>query len=331
MRFGSNRWLSKLIGTRRRSGELVGLFMRTPTKRSESAKPTLAAVTTFGSNPGRLLMKSFVPRVLPKNPALVVVLHGCGQSPESLDGAAGFSKLARERGFVLLFPEQRWGNNPQRCFNWFRPSAVARDRGELMSIRQMVDHVVARNHIDKKRIFVAGLSAGGAMTAALVATYPALFAGAAIIAGMPFGSARDAVSAFRAMKAGAKAPPDGWGEPIKAITSGHAEWPPISIWQGTSDSVVSARNADASVDQWLSVHDIPRDNVRADKTTWGVLQSWRVAGRVAVSLYTINGMGHGLPIRPRAGSKAGSGDPHVLPADISAPVELMRLWGLRRR
>src|SRR6185312_12587651 len=117
---------------------------------------------------------------LANKPALVVVLHGCRQTPESMDAASGFSKLAKDRGFILLYPEQTHSNNPQKCFNWFRPSEVARDRGELLSIKQMVEHAVKRHRADRARVYVVGLSAGGAMTGALIANYPDMFAGAAI-------------------------------------------------------------------------------------------------------------------------------------------------------
>lgn len=157
---------------------------------ARSPKQNLDSTLKFGSNPGGLRMKTFVPPgLLPKSP-LVVVLHGCRQTPESLDAAAGFTRLAKARGFVTLFPEQTKSNNPQGCFNWFRPSAVARDRGELLSIRQMIEQACKRHRVDRSRIFVVGLSAGAAMAAALVANYPELFAGAAMVAGNRLASIR---------------------------------------------------------------------------------------------------------------------------------------------
>ncbi|MBB4212859.1 polyhydroxybutyrate depolymerase [Rhizobium sp. BK212] len=307
---------------------------RRKTKRStpRPAKPILVETTAFGSNPGRLVMKSFVPTSrLPKNPALVVLLHGCHQTPESLDAAAGFSKLAKERGFVLLYPQQKRANNSQDCFNWFRPSAVARDRGEVRSIKQMIEHLCERHRIDRSRIFIAGLSAGGAMTGALVAIYPSLFAGAAIIAGMPFGSVRDAMSALRAMKSGATPPPGGWGRPIAEISPEVRAWPPITIWQGMEDRVVKPANALACVAQWLEVQGIVESSGRLEKKPWGSLQSWKVTGERKVALYSVSNMGHGLPIKKsKSVITPRSADPYVIPADISAPAEMMRLWGLSR-
>lgn len=148
MKLGFTRSLTRLVKTQRKAIRLLekkwSPVRRTP---SRPERPTLQTVSAFGSNQGRLVMKSDVPTNLPHKPALVVVLHGCRQTPESLDGTSGFSKLAKDRGFVLLYPEQTNSNNPQRCFNWFRPSEVARDRGELLSIKQMIDHaLLSRRH-----------------------------------------------------------------------------------------------------------------------------------------------------------------------------------------
>ena len=276
-------------------------------------------------------MKSFVPTTLPKNPPLVVVLHGRGQTPESLDAATGFSRLARARGFVLLYPEQVKSNNSQRCFNWFRPSAVARDRGELLSVKQMIEHASKLTSVDRNRVFIVGLSAGGAMTAVLAAAYPDLFAGAAIVAGMPVGAVRDAMSALRAMKSGVPTPAEGWGSRINEISPGRRSWPPISIWQGTADRVVNPTNADASIDQWLEAMSIDRNSGRVQKKTWGELHSWQAGQGSLVSFYRIAGMGHGLPVKTRGGVAPSPRDPFVRPTGVSAPLELMRSWGLSRR
>ncbi len=139
--------LSRYLKSRNKFARLVAKALSTPApKRTKprsnrsGRKTILAEVTGFGSNPGRLIMKLYAPGQASANPPLVVVLHGCGQTAESLDAASGFSTLARKRGFILLYPEQTEGNNARRCFNWFRPSAVARDRGELMSVHQMIEH-----------------------------------------------------------------------------------------------------------------------------------------------------------------------------------------------
>jgi len=108
--------------------------------RARSVTPRkLVEIDGFGSNPGRLAMHFYRPSQLPARAPLVVVLHGCLQTAQGFDDASGFARLAAERRFAVLYPQQTHSNNPNLCFNWFRPSAVARDRGELLSIRQMID------------------------------------------------------------------------------------------------------------------------------------------------------------------------------------------------
>src|SRR5207248_10109719 len=132
------------------------------------------------SNPGALRMWTYVPKPLQSSPPLVVVLHGCTQSAASYVNGAGWASLADEHGFVLLAPEQQQVNNHKSCFTWFQPGDIARGKGEALSIRQMIDRAVHDHNLDPSRIFVTGLSAGGAMTSVMLATYPEIFAGGAI-------------------------------------------------------------------------------------------------------------------------------------------------------
>ncbi|MDM9623293.1 polyhydroxybutyrate depolymerase [Rhizobium sp. AC44/96] len=332
MRPAIHKSLRKSFRVHRSISKLVNAMLGPSGHKSPpSRRTTLQTIAMCESNPAGLVMKLFAPTKLRKKPPLVVVPHGCNQTPESLDAASGFSRYATERGFVLLYPQQTGSNNPNGCFNWFRPSAVARDRGEVLSIRQMIEQACSRYGVDRRRVFIVGLSAGGAMTAALVAHYPALFAGAAIVAGMPFGSVRDAMSALRAMKSGAPVPVAGWGSLVEDLSDQGSSWPPMSIWQGTGDKVVNPRNAEANVAQWLEAAGMDRSLGRVERKAWGELHIWEVAKKRKVSLYLISGMGHALPIKTRSnGASRRFRDPFVRSAGISAPVELMRLWGLTR-
>jgi poly(hydroxyalkanoate) depolymerase family esterase len=100
-------------------------------------------------------------------------------------------------GFALLLPEQQRTNNPNGCFNWFQTGDIERGHGEALSIRQMVSKMVSDHGIDPARVFVTGLSAGGAMTSVMLATYPEVFAGGAIIAGLPYGAANNVQQGVR--------------------------------------------------------------------------------------------------------------------------------------
>jgi poly(hydroxyalkanoate) depolymerase family esterase len=133
----------------------------------------LTETTGFGTNPGDLKMFSYLPgdqRARQKLP-LVVVLHGCTQNAAGYDTGAGWSTLAARYGFALLMPEQKASNNGNTCFNWFNPDDITRGSGEALSIRQMIARMTRDHAIDGKRIFITGLSAGGAMTAVMLATY----------------------------------------------------------------------------------------------------------------------------------------------------------------
>jgi poly(hydroxyalkanoate) depolymerase family esterase len=109
------------------------------------------------------------------------------------------STLADRYGFALLLPEQQPSNNPNGCFNWFLPGDTRRGGGEALSIRQMIEKIVIDKNIDRRRIFITGLPAGGAMTSAMLVSYPEVFAGGAIIAGLPYGAASNAQQAFESM------------------------------------------------------------------------------------------------------------------------------------
>ena len=129
---------------------------------------------------------------------------------------------------------------------------------------------------------------------------------------------------------GATPPPGGWGKPVTELTPQATSWPALTVWQGMDDRIVNRTNALACVAQWLEVRGIDESRGRLEEKPWGRLQSWKVAGELKVALYLVRNIGHGLPIKKRTTSTRRSEDPFVLPAEISAPAELMRLWGLAK-
>src|SRR5215207_11760807 len=144
-------------------------------RRPSGGTGRLRTVEGFGFNPGRLALYAYVPAGMGKGAPLVVVLHGCTQTAASYDEGSGWSRLADEHGFAVAFPEQRSENNGKLCFNWFDPRHTERGRGEAQSIAQMIEHMVVAHGLDGSRIYITGLSAGGAMTSVMLATYPELF------------------------------------------------------------------------------------------------------------------------------------------------------------
>ena len=125
---------------------------------------------------------------MPPKAPLVIALHGCSQTSDEYDHGTGWSSLADSLGFAVVYPQQQPANNPKNCFSWFLPGDIARGHGEALSIREMVEHAIATFAADRRKVFVTGLSAGGAMASVMLATYPEVFAGGAIIAGLPMGA-----------------------------------------------------------------------------------------------------------------------------------------------
>ncbi|MDO9415719.1 MAG: PHB depolymerase family esterase [Pararhizobium sp.] len=306
---------------------------RAPIKKAAATAERLQEVASFGTNPGRLRMLRYVPPALPRRSPLVVVLHGCHQSAEEYDHHSGWSTLARERGFALVYAEQTRSNNGNLCFNWFRPSNVTRDRGEVMSIRQMIGKMATAHAIDKKRIFITGLSAGGAMTASMLAAYPELFAGGGIIAGLPHGAARDVSRALDAMNAAPIRTPEEWGNLVRAASPSLAHRPTVSIWHGTKDRTVSISNARALLDQWLDIYNLDATAFVETTVDGHARRVWLdKKGRPVIELTLIDGMGHGTPLRPRAASRPRADTPgrFMLDAGISSTTQLAKTWGLRK-
>ena len=288
----------------------------------------LRPLIEFGTNPGQLRGFVHVPETLPARPALVVVLHGCTQTAAAYDAGSGWSRLADRHGFIVLFPEQQRANNPNLCFNWFAPADTRRDGGEAASIRQMVAKVAEDHDVDPARIFVTGLSAGGAMTSALLATYPDVFAGGAIIAGLPHGSAGTVGQALERMRSHGRIDREMLGDAVRRASDHHGPWPIVSIWHGGADTTVHPDNADAIRAQWQAVHSI--DGAPAESDASGTIRHrvWRdAAGRAVIEDYALADMGHGTPLDPRGDGGEVAG-PHMLDMGISSTRRIAAFWGL---
>ncbi len=296
----------------------------------DSEDNALVEVTGFGSNPGNLRMLTYVPPGLPAGAPLVVLLHGCTQSGASFDRGSGWSTVAARHGFALLLPQQGFKNNPLRCFNWFRPEDTTRDSGEVKSIREMVERMLADHGLDRKRVFVTGLSSGGAMTAALLATYPEVFAGGAVQAGVPYGAATGLQDAFAAMFEGRDLEPRAWGDLVRAASTHAGPWPRVSIWHGDADTSVKPANADALAMQWTDVHGIGYGTVRESRVGDHLRRSWHAPdGDVRVESYTIAGMAHGAALATGSGDdRCGTAAPFFCDVGLSSTHQIARFWGL---
>ena len=290
----------------------------------------LDEVQDFGPNPGNLRMLRYVPKELSSKPALLVVLHGCTQTAADYDRGAGWSTLADRYGFVLLFPEQQRANNPNGCFNWFRPSDVRRGQGEVASIRQMIERCVRDYGVDLNRIFITGLSAGGAMASAMLACYPEVFAGGAIIAGLPFGAVTDVRLAFEAMSQGSPRSAKEWGALVRQASPHAGPWPRISVWHGGADTTVVPANAREIVKQWLDVHGVADVPMREDRIVGVLRHSWKnSAGQEVIESFTIPRMTHGTPLAVGKGEdQGGVAGPFMLEAGIFSSHYIAKFFEL---
>ena len=297
---------------------------------SPEAPSPLVEISGFGTNPGALKMFAYVPEHLPRAPALVVVLHGCGQTAAGYDFGTGWSTLAKRYGFVLLMPEQQASNNANTCFNWFNPGDVARGRGEAASIRQMIARMVAQHKIDTRRIYVTGLSAGGAMTSVMLATYPEVFAGGAIIAGLPFGIASNVREAFSGMMQSTSRPAGNLGDLVRRASKHEGPWPKVSVWHGSADRTVNPGNANEIVKQWLDVHGLPPAPMSTGdidgypRDVW-----WNQQGETVVESYTITDMAHGTPLGLAGNDERyGAEGAFLIEAGISSSYHIANFFGL---
>jgi poly(hydroxyalkanoate) depolymerase family esterase len=289
----------------------------------------LHELTGFGTNPGALLARAYVPAGLARGAPLVVALHGCTQSAAAYDHGAGWSQLADELGFALLCPEQQRANNPNLCFNWFSPVDARRGSGEALSIRQMAAAMVATHGLDERRIFVTGLSAGGAMASILLATYPEVFAGGAIIAGLPFGAASSVNEAFARMRADGYPADTVLAGAIRAASQHKGPWPRLSVWQGGADQTVLPANAERILAQWQIVHGLQSVTPQRSLVEGSQHRLWRdAAGAPVLEAYDIPGMGHGTPLHTRGAQGVGASGPFMLEAGVSSTRHIARFWGL---
>ncbi|MDD1532210.1 MULTISPECIES: extracellular catalytic domain type 1 short-chain-length polyhydroxyalkanoate depolymerase [unclassified Bradyrhizobium] len=321
--------LAKNIDLLRRLPRLDGLRFAEFGRGADTSSP-LQEVTGFGDNPGALRMFAFVPARLQKPRALVVVLHGCGQTAAAYDLGAGWSTLAQHYGFALLMPEQQRINNGNTCFNWFNPEDTARGSGEAHSIREMIAHMVGAHRIDPARVFITGLSAGGGMTSVMLATYPEVFAAGAVIAGLPYGIASNLREALEGMFHSPVRPARELGDLVRNASDHRGPWPKISVWHGSADRTVNPGNANEIVKQWLDLHDLP-DAPMAETIVDGHPRQawWGKDGETLVECYAITDMAHGTPLGLADNDQRyGAEGAFLIEAGISSSYHIAKFFGL---
>ncbi|KAB2541386.1 esterase [Salipiger aestuarii] len=306
----------------RHTGGLAGLMARMPNA-GAGAAPAHTAVPqgapflqdTYTGPAGSRMYRTYVPASAKAGAGgVIMMLHGCTQSPEDFAAGTGMNELAEKHGFVVIYPAQSRGDNAQSCWNWFSRGDQRRDRGEPAILAGMASRVCAAHDIVRDHTFVAGLSAGGAMAAILGETYPDVFAAVGVHSGLPVGAAKDVPSAFAAMGGNILDAPirPRSGSTVRTI-----------VFHGTADATVSPKNGesvarralDSNTRQSLETHERGHANGR----NFSRVISSDANGAAVVEHWRIDGQGH-------AWSGGSTGGSYTDPKGPDASAEMVRFF-----
>ncbi len=254
---------------------------------------------SFGNDAGNRKYKLFIPsgykgQMMP----LVVMLHGCTQSPDDFAAGTRMNELAEDRGFLVAYPAQARTANISKCWNWFSGENQLRDHGEASLIAGITKQIMLDFTVLPKRVFVAGLSAGGAAAAIMGSAYPELYAAIGVHSGLACGAAGDLSSAMAAMQRGGSASP-----------RRNSKLVPTIVFHGDRDMTVNIANAAQVLAQAKGSADLRSKITEGEaggmRYTRTMLSDGR--GRAALEEWVLHGAGHAWS----GGSKAGSfTDPH---------------------
>src|SRR5688572_31406994 len=270
----------------------------------------------FANEAGSRDYKLYVPSSFTDQPVpLVMMLHGCTQSPDDFAAGTRMNLLAEEFGFLVAYPAQPKSANPSKCWNWFRPGDQCRGQGEPAVMAGIAQQIATDFPIARSQIYVVGLSAGGAAAAILGATYPDIFAAVGVHSGLACGAATDVPSAFRAMRQGHSG-----AKPYRR--AGPSQPIPTIVFHGDSDTTVSSVNGDHVIAQAKASADLKR-SIRSGYSRSGVKYTCIVeadeAGRTIVEHWVLHGCGHAWS----GGSVEGS---YTEPRGPDASREMIRFF-----
>jgi poly(hydroxyalkanoate) depolymerase family esterase len=285
--------------------------------RNLAAEPGEFLQGSYSDAAGTRRYRLYVPARAATGPRpLVVMLHGCTQNPEDFAAGTTMNALAEEHGCLVLYPEQPRSANANGCWNWFEAAHQGREQGEPAILAGMTREVLAEHGGDPGRVFVAGLSAGGAMAAILGAAYPELYAAVGVHSGLPVGCAHDLMSALNAMKGARKA----------AAKRGTAGRLPAIVFHGDADGTVHASNGEAVLRQFTQGDSLRETEERGQdgngrSHTRTVLLD--AGGRPVAEHWVLHGGSHAWSGGSTAGSYAEAGGPN-------ASAEMLRFFLAQR-
>ena len=323
---------------RRGSDEgLVGLLRRTPGKTFRTGGAPGPDVVpaggrfverSFTNAAGTRAYKLYVPSgYTGQEVPLVVMLHGCTQDPDDFAAGTRMNAQAEERTFIVAYPQQGGGSNMQKCWNWFKDADQGRGRGEPSIIAGITCEVLGEYNVAPDRVYVAGMSAGGAMAAIMGSAYPDLYAAVGVHSGLAPGAAHDLPSALSAMHGGGMGPMGARPSSVGATAGASGRSVPLIVFHGDRDSTVHSRNADAVISYYragiLDGKTAPPVRVRQGQVPDGYSYTRSTQhdadGRPVIEHWNVHGLGHAWSGGGRAGSYTDSNGP-------DASAEMMRFF-----
>ena len=289
---------------------------------------------TFSHAPGSRPYKLYVPRNYSGGTPtpLLVALHGCTQDPDNFAAGTHFNTLADDYNFLVLYPQQSNAANLNRCWNWFIPANQERGSGEPAILAGMVDSIRSKYSVDPNRIYITGMSAGGAMAVIMGACYPDYFAAIGVHSGLEYRAAFDLVSAQLAMTRGGP-DPRGQGQLAYLSAGSAARVLPVVAFHGTADYTVSPVNGDQVIQQFIATDDYADDGIANNSVSAipSSVQNGQVPGGYSYTIstysyrdqalmqhYQINGMGHAW--------SGGSAPPPATFVDPRGPDAAWLMW-----
>lgn len=282
---------------------------KAPEQRDPRREPGQFLHGVFGAAAGSRRYRLYVPAKPTSGPRpLVVMLHGCKQDPADFAAGTTMNALAEEHGCLVLYPEQPHSANASGCWNWFEAPHQRRDQGEPAILAGMTREILREHGGDAGRVYVAGLSAGGAMAAILGATYPDLYAAVGVHSGLAAGCAHDLMSGLNAMK-GAHLKKARGAHPVRAL--------PVIVFHGDADAVVSPSNGDAVYHQFT--RGVKLAEAREQGNGWTRTVARDDAGRTRAEYWRLQGAGHTWS----GGSTDGS---YAVAAGPNASAEMLRFF-----
>ncbi|WP_431880606.1 extracellular catalytic domain type 1 short-chain-length polyhydroxyalkanoate depolymerase [Micromonospora chalcea] len=264
---------------------------------------SLAEVTSFGDNPGRMRMHVYVPDNRPSRPATVVAMHGCGGSGPGFYSGSEFAGLADRYGFIVIYPSATQQAGFGNCFDTWSDAAKRRGGGsDPVSLISMVRYVQQQYGADPDRVYATGSSSGGMMTNHMLALYPDVFKAGAAFMGVPFncfaGASDYPPGSSQCTGGNMNRTPQQWGDAVRQAYPGYTgPRPRVQLWHGTNDTLVPYSLLQETIEQWTNVFGLSQNPTSTDtpQSGWNRRRYADSTGTVQVEAYSIQGAGHSLP------------------------------------